>query len=451
MRALKVSLLAPLLLLLVAPAPARQPAPRNVMGVMSEVYLLKPADLWPGFEPSRIPVAIFDGRSTYLFNHPKPPEGFVSFSPRGIWVFVGRHESVTSNAPAKINGIWTATVLLTRERRVTTRDDAATVVHEMFHVFQRERHAEWEANELDLFAYPFDDAEVLRLRRLESEALRHAAEPTTSRAAPCWAAAAIELRRARFALMPKGSVAYERASEFNEGLAEYVEARAAGRRGSGLPREEFAAEEIRRRVYLSGRAFAFLLDRLAPRWKQRLEAGEKRPLDELLEAALPRATRARCELSASVQEAARVRAQSDVAKLNSERAAARRDYLARDGWRIVLTSAEGSPLWPQGFDPLNLRRVAGSELLHTRHLKLGNDAGAIEILGRATLTEGAGEHPLFNGVRRLVVAGLPAEPAVEESAAGIKITAADLKAGFRSARVSRDGRTLAVQLTKQSQ
>ena len=90
-------------------------------------------------------------------------------------------------------------------------------------------------------------------------------------------------------------------------------------------------------------------------------------------------------------------------------------------------------------------------MLHTRHLKLGNDAGAIEILGRAALTEGAGEHPLFNGVRRLTVAGLPAEPSVEESGGKTKITAADLKAEFRSARVSRDARTLTVQLTGQSQ
>lgn len=449
MRALTVPLLA--LLLLAAPASARQTGAGDPFAVMDEVDRMAAAELWPGFGPRRIPAAIYDGRNTLLFRHPNPPEGFVSLSSRqNVWAFAGRHDSVTANAPVKLNGVWTATALLTPERRVTTRDAAATVVHEMFHVFQRERHAEWQANELDLFAYPFDDAEVLRLRRLESEALRRAAgDKIAPRAAACWAASAIELRRARFARMPKGSVAYERASEFNEGLAEYVEARAAGRRGSGLPPREFAAEEIRHRVYLTGRALAVLLDRFSPRWKQQIEAGEKRSLDELLEAALPRA--ARCELPATVREAARLRAQGDVAKLNAEREAARRDYLARDGWRLVLTSAEGLPLWPQGFDPLNLRRLTAAELLHTRHLKLGNDAGAIEILNRAALTEGAGEHPLFNGVRRLVVAGLPAEPSVEESGGKTKITAADLEAEFRSARVARDGRTLTVQLTRQSQ
>jgi hypothetical protein len=439
------------LLLLIVPAPARKTGAGDPFAVMDEVDRIASSELWPGFDPRRVPVAIYDGRNTFLFRHPSPPEGFVSLSSRqGAWAFAGRHESVTSNAPVKLGGVWTATVLLTPERRTTTRDDAATVVHEMFHVFQRERHAGWQANELDLFAYPFDDAEVLRLRRLESEALRRAADPAAARDASCWASAAIGLRRARFARMPKGAVAYERASEFNEGLAEYVEARAARRRGSGLTAAEFDAEGIRHRVYLSGRALAFLLDRFAPKWKQQLETGEKRSLDELLEAVLPRAAR-RCELPASLQRAARLRAQNDVAKLKSEREAARRDYLAREGWQLVLTSAEGAPLWPQGFDPLNLRRVAASELLHTRHLKLGNDAGAIEIFNRAVMTEGAGEHPLFNGVRRLTVAGLPAEPSVEEAEGKTRITAADLKAEFRSARVTREGRTVTVQLTRQSQ
>lgn len=447
MRALKVSLLA--LLLLCPPAPAQSGA-GGLFAVMDEVARMGAAELWPGFDPRRIPAAIFNGRDTFLFHHPQPPEGFISLSSRqGVWAFPGRHESVTSNAPVKLGGVWTATALLTPDPRRTTRDAAALVVHEMFHAFQSERHADWQPNELDLFAYPFGDAEVLRLRRLESEALRRAADVAASRSASCWAASAVELRRARFALMPKGSVVYERVNELNEGLAEYVGARAAGRRGSGLPAREFAAEEVRQRGYLSGRALGVLLDRFSPRWKQRLEAGEKRSLDELLEGALPRAPR--CKLPPPVQEAARLRARDEVAKLGAAREAARRDYLAREGWRLVLSAADGAPLWPQGFDPLNLRRLVGAELLHTRHLKLGNDAGAIEILGRAAITEGAGEHPLFNGVRRLTVAGLPAEPAVEESAAGIKITAADLKAEFRSARLARDGRTLTVQLTGQSQ
>jgi hypothetical protein len=427
------------------PAPAAQPGAGDLFAVMDEVDRVASAEMWPGFDPRRVPAAVYDGRHTLLFRHPNPPAGFVSLSSRqGVWLFAGRHQSVTANAPVKLNNLWTATAMLTPDNKSRLRDRAALVVHEMFHTFQRERHPDWQADELELFVYPSDDAKVLLLRRLESDALRRAAGGNTQRRAACWAAKAIELRRARFARMTKGAAAYERATELNEGLAEYVEARAAGRRGSGLPVAEFGAEEIRRRAYLSGRALAVLLDRFSPQWKRRLEAGEKRPLDELLGAALPR--EARCEIPAPMREAARLRAQGDVAKLNAGREATRRDYLAQGGWRIVLASADGAPLWPQGFDPLNVRRVGGAEILHTRYLKLGNDAGAIELLGRASLSEGAGAHPLFNGVRRLTVAGLPSEPAVEESAEGVKITAGDLKAEFRGARVSREGRNLAVQL-----
>jgi hypothetical protein len=150
----------------------------DVYAVVAEVDRIAATQtLWPNFDPRRVPVEIYDGQTTLLFRHPAPPKEFVSLSShQGVWAFAGRHETVTANAPAKLNGVLTATVMLKPGGRQTLRDRAALVVHEMFHAFQRERHAAWQANELDLFAYPFDDAEALRLRRLESEALRRAAD-----------------------------------------------------------------------------------------------------------------------------------------------------------------------------------------------------------------------------------------------------------------------------------
>ncbi|MCA1612780.1 MAG: hypothetical protein LC800_01245 [Acidobacteria bacterium] len=366
-----------------------------------------------------------------------------------MWAFPGRHETVTANAHVELNGVWTATAMLAPGNKTTLRERAALVVHETFHVFQRERHPDWRGNELELFVYPFEDAEGLQLRRLESEALRRAADGARGGAA-CWGRTALALRRERFARMTPDAAAYERGTELNEGLAEYVEARAAGRVKSGLGAGEFAAEDIRRRSYLSGRALALLLDRFAPRWKQQLEAGDKRPLDELLAASLPQA-RGLCVLTQDARARQRERARAEVSQLLARRDAAKRDFLARPGWTLVLVAGDGAPLWPQGFDPLNVRRVGGAEVLHTRFLKLGNDAGSIEILGRASLTEGTGRHPLFNGVRRLTAAGLAAAPTVEEFAGGVKLSAENLKAEFRGASVTRDGRTLTVQLAKPAQ
>jgi hypothetical protein len=444
-----------------------QTGPRDggVYAVAAEVDRIAAlAPLWDGFDPRRVPLEIFDGATTYLFRHPNPPPEFVSLSShQGVYAFHGRHESVTANAPAKLNGVWAATAMIESSAKRPLREQAALVVHEAFHVFQREHHPDWSGNEVELFVYPFDDADGLSLRRLESLALVRAERALARGESACRAAAAIKLRRERFARLTAGAVGYERGTELNEGLASYVEARAAGRaKRSRLSAEEFGAEAIRQRAYESGLSLALLLDRFAPGWQRRLEAGDKRSLDELLEAALsnsagddPRAANSRaarppapCEVGAGVREAALTRARSEAAALVARREAARRDFLAQTGWRLVVEAAEGAPLFPQGFDPLNVMRVGASEVLHTRFLKLGNAAGSLEILSRVSLTEGAGSHPLFNGVRRLTVAGLQTEPVVETAGAGARINGEGLKGEFAVATVSREGQTITVRLRK---
>ena len=437
------------LLLLAHAAPAAAAQPRaGVYAVVAEVERIGArAALWPGFDPRRVPLAIFDGQTTLLFRHPNPPPEFVSLSSRqGVYAFPGRHESVTANASAVLNGVRAATAMLTPDKPRALREQAALVVHEAFHVFQRERHPDWSADELELFVYPFEDAEALRLRRLETLALARAERARAKGAAACWASAALGFRAERFARIPRGSAAYERGTELNEGLASYVEALAAGAsRRPGLPPEDLAAGEVRQRAYATGRALAVLLDRFGPGWKERLEGGDKRPLDEMLGASLPAGVGARCEVAPSESRGAAERARRDVASLTSKREALRRDFLARPGWTLELVTGV-APLFPQGFDPLNVERVGAREVLHTRYLKLGGGAGTIELIDRVSLTEGAGAHPLFNGVRRLTVTGLAAEPGVAESGGKTTITAENLKAEFSGAQVTRDGRTVLVRL-----
>ena len=437
----------------------------DVYAVVAEVDRIAASQtLWPNFDPRRVPVEIYDGQTTLLFRHPAPPKEFVSLSSRqGVWAFPGRHETVTANAPAPLNNVSTATVMLKPGDRQTLRERAALVIHEMFHVFQGERHPKWAGNELELFVYPFDDAELLALRREESESLRRADTARDAKQAACWARLALQTRRARFARLTKGAAAYERATELNEGLARYVEARAAGKRAANLPADEYAPTDLRTRAYATGHALALLLERFAPAWTTRLEAGENLSLDELLAAALSQdslqttANAARpvasspCALPQSFAESARGRAKVEVAGLIERRAALRREFDAQTGWKIIITADAGAPLWPQGFDPLNVLRLGQREVLHTRFLKLGNDAGAIEILDRRSLTEGAGAaHPLFNGVRQLTLAGIPDEPITQESLGKTTITAAHIKGEFRGARLERDGQTLRVILPPQS-
>ncbi|HEV2130590.1 MAG TPA: hypothetical protein VGR27_05785 [Longimicrobiaceae bacterium] len=416
--------------------------------VVAEADRLAARDLWPGFDPRTIPVAIYNGEHTLLFRHPAPPEGFEPVPGReGVWAFAGRHPSVIANSSVELGGVRTAT-LLPPTAAVPVRPRAALLIHEAFHVFQRERHPAWSANEVELFTYPVDNTDLLALRRLETEALRRALASSTTDQAGCWTRTALDLRRQRFAALSAGSVAYERHTELNEGLATYVAWRATGEPDSPLlPAEEFAPEAVRQRAYQTGVALARLLDQFSPTWRTALEQNDSTPLDVLLSTAL--ATRASsapaCGLTPTERDRIHSAAAESVNTLRSRRTEQRRAFLEQPGWRLVI-AAPGAPLFPRGFDPLNVQVVTMREVLHTRFLKLGNETGEIEVLGRAALTEAAGEHPLFNGVRSLTVTGLANDPVITEANGVVTVKADGVAAELHGATVERSGQTVTVRL-----
>ena len=103
---------------------------------------------------------------------------------------------------------------------------------------------------------------------------------------------------------------------------------------------------------------------------------------------------------------------------------------------MVIQSAKGRPLWPQGFDPLNVDRVDGA-LIHTRFLKLGNDAGQMTAIDEdgadvEARTEGIGPHPIFNGVSWVEVV-LSVRPTVTRTAGTLIIKGPGFTAEFRNA------------------
>src|SRR5690606_34717155 len=145
-----------------------------------------------------------------------------------------------------------------------------------------------------------------------------------------------------------------------------------------------------------------------------------------------------------------------VAALIARRAERRREFDARDGWRVVVEPAAGRPLWPQGFDPVNLEHVDGG-LLHTRFLRIGNDSGELEAIDGEgadieVLTESAGPHPLFAGIARATIAGLVERPEVgggdrrSDDGGRIVLRAPGFTASFRDADVEERGRVLVVRL-----
>src|SRR5512134_2822599 len=402
-----------------AAAQAGGPELARARAIAAEVERLGTAPLWPGYQPLRIPLAIYTGSATFLFRHPAPPEGFAPAGD-GVHRWEGRHPAATSNSSADIGGTSTATLLADGPRAAQQPTVlAAVALHEAFHVFQRARHKSWSGNEGDLFLYPFDDARLLALRRIESAEFGRALAAAAPDMAACHARGALEARRVRFAAMDSAFARYERASELNEGLATYIQIKATGGTTVTIPGAEWPATGVRDRFYAVGPALAFLLDRFRPGWREELERDDGQALDVMLgEAVMGSGERGAgsgiCRMDAGEKAAIEAAAARDAGAVVAARAARRRDFDQRPGFRVVVEAAEGKPLWPQGFDPLNVERVDGG-ILHTRFLRLGNDAGTIEgVDGAADLeafTEAAGAHPLFNGVRRVTFV-LPGRPEV---------------------------------------
>jgi hypothetical protein len=343
---------------------------------------------------------------------------------------------VTANSSVTLEGVATATVMLDPARLPPARQIAALVAHEAFHVFQRRAHPSWSPNEATLFTYPVERVDNVAWRRVETDALRRAVAARSEREAACAAAMALGARRRRFATIDSASAAYERGTELNEGLAWYIQL-VVGGRPVDLPAEDWAPEDVRLRGYTVGAAMAMVLDRLAPGWKDSLDRADGRSIDALLGDAVTARRAAGCPTTAELEArlaAARPAADSAVRSLERRRSEARDAVLAAGGWTLVVRST-GAPLFAKSFDPWNVRRLSAVEVLHGRMVQLGHTSGEIEVLGRASLTEAAGAHPLFSGVRTLTIAGLPEAPSMSDSSGTTIVRAAGVEGRFTGARV----------------
>jgi hypothetical protein len=419
-----------LLALMLAAMPAVAQTPPAALEVIQAFRRLAGMELWPDFKPGATPVEFFDGTMTYLFNVPSPPEGFqpVAGQPN-VYAFSGRHPTVRANTGTLVNGVPTATADISQNASAPDVI-AALLLHETFHVFEAKDYPHWIGNEVALFTYPASDAGLLTLRRLESIALVRALEARRPEDVSCWAARALAVRTKRFGGLPATAAAYERSEELYEGLAQYVQDKSIGK-SAALTAIDFPAgqAETRQRAYASGEALGLLLDGLDPTWKSRLGGDPPSSLDSLLASRLrDMPVRTDCDFTAEESHAALAKSQRDVADFVAGLHRQKQDFLATKGVRLEVIAGK-EPLWPQGFDPWNVRVLDGKTVLHTRLLKLGNGEGTVEVLGRSALTESAGEHPLFNGVRRMVVTGL-VDPKVTRSQGKVTLEADGLKGTF---------------------
>lgn len=396
------------LLLLARPLAAQAP----VAELLAAFDRMAARPLWPGFNPDSTPLAIYDGQRTWLIRHPAPPAEFgPAEGAPDARVMSGRYPDVTANTHSVIGGVPTATLLLS-ERATDPTHLAATLLHEAFHVYQARAHPTWFGNEATLFTYPVTDSAAQQLQRLETEAFRRALLPHS--ALGCWASRAIALREARAARAGAEAMAYERGNDLNEGLATWIGWRGAGDPPDSLiPRKGFAPDGVRLRAYAVGPAQAVLLDRLRPAWQAELGADTTLTLDLLLSrATAPLSCRA--DFTRREVDSVGALAGRETGQVLGKRAALREEFLARPGWELLIDVPVSAPFWPEQFDPWNVVPLADGEILHQRHVRLGGDHGRIDVLEHWALTSAAGAHPLFNGIRRVLLAGLATAPVVTQ-------------------------------------
>ena len=403
--------------------------------VIKEAEKLSAKQLWPGYNPSVIPAALYDGKKTYLFNHPKPPEGFNKLDqPENVWAYEGRYPVIVGHSMFDIGGVLTAGVLLDLLKSNAPTEAAAILLHEKFHVFQMTNHPNWMPNAVDQFTYPLHDVDQYVFVRLEVEALRRALKSKTKEKTACWALTAVKLRELRFAKLGDRFVAYERANELLEGLAMNIEFTAAGKTPLDyLPEKGFGPEDLRLRTYFTGQIMAALLSQFYPGWENDIETERYKYLDQLFKDKFEGATDI-CGFSDREKTAALEEAEAAVENFLKKRSEMKKNFLSQEGYTVVITS-DKAPLQPAGFDPMNVTSLSEKEILHHRFLRLKNSLGSVEVMDRKSLSEGCGEHPLFNGVCKLIVAGFSSKPSISESEGKVIIKSEGFTAEFKNAKL----------------
>jgi hypothetical protein len=404
--------------------------------------------IWPGFRPDTIPVAfVFPTQGTALFGwRGILPEGYapVTGIRNGAWR--DQRALGAASTGAAIAGRPVAQVV------VSSLDPAVLLpvaVHEAFHVFEAasvkpaRRFGRGE-NAFYVSSYPVFDADNEMMFAREGELLEQALRARSVRGKRDRARQFVAVRRARHRRLDDSFAQFDRASEMNEGLAQYAQVRAldlmtgdqqlpAEWRVSAWKRlteedERLAnltgnvAQSFRLRFYSTGPGQARLLDAIGGAgWKQTMMER-----NETLQDALARATGMNTVEDQALALATRagdtsrvgVSARAAVARLKALRAAQVDSVLSRPGILLVLSAAElpGKDVGNCGFDPQNLLQVSSTVQLHTRWWRPCSGKALVSEFNLPSV------HDDKDGTIRAVIG---AETDVKITVAGQSVTLAD--------------------------
>ena len=353
--------------------------------------------VWPGYRPDTIPIAyVFPQRGTVLFN-------WRGALPAGYELVPGIANAAWITAP-NLGAANTGTAIGDRAVAQVVVSSLATEVvlplafHEAFHVFERAsqrpglRFGRGE-NSFYVASYPIFDPGNESFWSMEGRLLSDALVEKSLARKKELAREFVAVRRQRQSLLDPSYAEFERASEMNEGLAEYALVRAlqllandsavsaATRRSAQKMLADRlidlshltgnVTQSFRLRFYQTGPAEALLLDAIAPAWKRNMML-ENQTLQDALAVATGldnpvreafRSAVGRVDTVVSQREAAR-----RVASLVVLRKRQADSVLAAPGILLELSAAEmpGKDFNGCGFDPQNHLQISPTVQMQTR-------------------------------------------------------------------------------------
>lgn len=351
--------------------------------------------LWPGFRPDTTPIALVLPTGTFLFNWAGPlPRHFrPTRVPRSGWS--DSTSAAAASTAVRIEGRNVAQLVV---RELEPAAIISGIFHEAFHVFQGAQRKEGRRfgageNSFYVASYPVFDATNEALFTIETLILASALETSSIGERRELARQFVATRRQRHRRLSPEYAEFDRASEMNEGLAEYIltravdvlatdsvvpaswragAARAAARRVAQLRGATADSTlSLRIRYYHTGPAIGRLLDRMAPNWKARVVA-ENLALDDILaessgledsQRAAFRSALARYDSTRTAQQAA-----ERIASLQRRRMRQADSVLAAPGLLLVVR-ADSLPTRNFnmcGMDPQNLLQVTDRVRLQMR-------------------------------------------------------------------------------------
>jgi hypothetical protein len=440
--------------------------------------------IWPGFRPDTIPVAfVLPTHGSVVMNWRGPvPSGYESIPGVLNALWKDQRALGAASTGVSLGGRSVAQVVVSS---LDASDLLPTAVHEAFHVFEAAsvrpgRRFGRQENAFYVSSYPvFDETNEMMFAR-EGELLLKAVRATNIAAKRDFARQFVAVRRARHRHLDDAYSQFDRASELNEGLAQYAQLRtleimiadqSLPADWRALARRQLVAQDatladvtvnvsqsFRLRYYSTGPAQARLLDALSPgsTWKQELVDRNETLQDALARLSGLDALEARLlQLATLESDSIRVAgiARRGIERLRALRAAQVDSALARPGVLLELSASRlpSKDFGSCSFDPQNLFQVTATMQLHARTWRpCSGPALVAEFNVPAVHDRTAGTIRAVIGTEdevKITVGGAPvtlADGQTLTAAKDVKVEAPRASVQSAIASVSRSGRVLRI-------